>query len=461
MTGTNPQPGDRSTFVNFSPRDEVVAKLNDVLRAQLESATRGNASGPQSWPFRLAARCWNLCGVLFGIFSRIFLLAVIANVPLLQLIGFGYLLDAGGRAARGDRWSLFRESLTRASRLGGILLGAWLLIWPVRIVSGFWLDASIIDPTSEQTAFLKVLQWVFLVATVAHVIAAILCGGKLRYFFWPLVAPFSIFVWLVRRSSATRKILEGALGWLMPKFVADICSVKPIGDWFLPAIFVKKLFVGELYGKSRDAVWDFLAGFEPVRYFLLGLKGFGGTLVWLALPTLLLAGANSEKQGMAGLFLLLGLIVSIPVFTMLPFLQANFAIEGKFRRFFEVRNVLKQFGRAPFAHLLSLLLILVLAVPLFLLKIEQIPAELMWTLSLLFIALGWPSHWLAGWAVRRSAKKEKPVRWWIRYPVQFLAGPVSFAFAVFFFLSRYVSWNGTLSLLENHVFLMPVPFWLG
>jgi len=385
---------------------------------------------------------------------------VIANVPLFQLIGFGYLLDAGGRAARGDRWSLFRDSLARASRLGGILLGAWLLIWPVRLVSGFWLDAYLIDPTSQQTAFLKVLQWVFLVGTIAHVIAAILCGGKLRYFFWPLVAPFSIFVWLVRRSFLTRKILELSLGWLFPKFVADICAAKPIGDWFLPAIFIKKLG-GGLYSKSRDAVWDFLVGFEPVRYFMLGLKGFGGTLIWLALPTLLLAGANSNKTGVAGLCLFLGLIVSIPVFAMLPFLQAHFASDGKFKRFFEVRTVLKQFGRAPFAHLLALLLILVLAVPLFLLKIEQIPAELMWTLSLLFIAFGWPSHWLAGWAIRRSAKKEKSVRWWIRYPVQFLAGPVSFAFAVFFFLSRYISWNGTLSLLENHVFLMPVPFWLG
>jgi hypothetical protein len=98
---------------------------------------------------------------------------------------------------------------------------------------------------------------------------------------------------------------------------------------------------------------------------------------------------------------------------------------------------------------------------LFLLKIEEVPSEFLWSLSLLFIAFGWPSRIIAGWAVGRAAKKEKPVRWWLRYPIQFFAAPIAFAFAVIFYLTRYVSWNGTLSLLENHVFLLPAPFWLS
>ena len=194
---------------------------------------------------------------------------------------------------------------------------------------------------------------------------------------------------------------------------------------------------------------------------MLGLKGLVGTLCWLAIPTLALAGSTSDNQGVAGLCLLIGIVVSVPVFALLPFVQSHFATDGKLKRFFQPLQVMRLFSRAPMAHLFSLFLILVLALPLFLLKVEQVPREFLWTLSLLFIAFAWPSRMLAGWASGRGARKEKPVRWWLRYPIQFFAAPISFLFAVIFYLTRYISWNGTLSLLENHVFLLPAPFWLG
>ena len=58
------------------------------------------------------------------------------------------------------------------------------------------------------------------------------------------------------------------------------------------------------------------------------------------------------------------------------------------------------------------------------------------------------------WAVRGGG------RWWIRWPVAMLAVPISAAFAIILSLTRYVSWNGAFSLIENHVFLLPAPFWL-
>ena len=441
-----------------SSADEIVAELdleNPVAKNELV------AEEGRSWPFRLAGFCWRAGSTLFGVCSTIFLLAVLANIPLLQLIAFGYLLDSSGRAARGQKFRTQFSGIGKATHVGGILLGAWLLLWPMRAAYGFWADAAVIDPSSQQTTFLMVLSWFLTVATIAHIVAAILCGGKLRYFFWPLIAPFSIAIWVVRRSSITRMLLSVTVGWLSPKLVADICNSEPITDWFLPAIFLKRLFTENLFASTRKSFMSFVSDLQLPRYFMLGLKGLFGTLCWLAIPTLALAGSTSDNQGIAGLCLLVGIVVSVPVFALLPFVQAHFATDGKLKRFFEPLQVMRLFSRAPMAHLFSLFLILVLALPLFLLKIEQVPKEFLWSLSLLFIAFGWPSRMIAGWASGRGAKKEKPVRWWLRYPIQFLAAPISFAFAVIFYLTRYISWNGTLSLLENHVFLLPAPFWLG
>ncbi len=442
-----------------SATEEIVAELDldGIVPDPIEMA----AVSGRSWPFRLAGFCSKCFARIFGTCSTIFLLAVLANVPILQLITFGYLLDSSGRAARGQKFRTQFSGIKKATQLGGLLLGAWLLIWPARLVSGFLLDAAIIDPGSAQTNGLRVFHWLLTIGTIGHIFAAIICGAKLRYFFWPLIAPFSLAIWLVRKSSITRKLLSLTVGWLSPKLVADICNAQPITDWFLPAIFVRRLFNENLFEISRIAIWEFVVNLELPRYFMLGLKGLIGTVCWLALPTLMLAGSTSEEPVVAGLCLFIGIVVSVPVFAMLPFVQSRFAADGKLRRFFEPFQVLRMFGRAPMAHLVSLFLILLFALPLFALKIEEVPAEFLWSLSLLFIAFGWPSHMIAGWAVGRAAKKEKPVRWWLRYPIQFFAAPVSFAFAVIFYLTRYISWNGTLSLLENHVFLLPAPFWLS
>ena len=446
-------------FTVAAAPEEIVAELDldGIVADPMELLNEG----VQSWPFRFLGFCSRTCARVFGICSTIFLLAVLANIPILQLITFGYLLDSSGRAARGEKFRAQFSGIRKSIPIGGIVLGAWLLIWPIRLVSGFWMDSAIIDPGSRQTTALMITQVIFSFAIIAHIFAAVICGGKLRYFFWPLIAPFSLAIWVVRRSSVTRKLLSITIGWLSPKFVADICNAQPVTDWFLPAIFLRRLFTEDLFATSKSAVVEFLSDLELGRYFMLGLKGLGGTICWLAIPTLMLAGSTSDKPGLAGLCLLIGIVVSVPVFALLPFVQAHFATDGKLRRFFEPLKVMRLFSRAPIAHLISLFLILLFALPLFLLKIEQVPAEFLWSLSLLFIAFGWPSRMIAGWAVGRSAKKEKPVRWWLRYPIQFFAAPISLVFAVIFYLTRYISWYGTLSLLENHVFLLPAPFWLS
>ena len=250
-----------------SSRDEIVAELDHEVPVSDFLSREGG-----SWPFRAARFCWRVAAKFFGVCSTIFLLAVLANIPLLQLIAFGYLLDSSGRAARGQKFYTQFSGYRKAGHVGGILLGSWLLLWPMRMAYGFWADAAVIDPGSQPTTFLMLLSWFLTIATIAHIVAAILCGGKLRYFFWPLIAPFSIAIWIVRRSSITRKLLSITIGWLSPKFVADICSAEPITDWFLPAIFLKRLFTENLFASTRKSLTGFVSDLQLPRYFMLGLK---------------------------------------------------------------------------------------------------------------------------------------------------------------------------------------------
>ena len=309
---------------------------------------------------------------------------------------------------------------------GGILLGTWLLLIPIRFVSVLAYEAYLIDPNSAQTGFMRFVQITLITLTLAQIFAAWICGGKLRYFFWQLFAPFSFAVWVIRkliRFSAFRSTLNFCLGWLSPNLVTDICNAKPPTDWFVPAILWKKVRERRLYIDARDGLWNFVGSLNLWYYFSFGFKGFVGTLMWMILPTLLLIGATGGDRAINGLAAFLGIMIAIPVFAILPFMQAHYATDGKFIRFFEPWKVLGIFRRAPIAHVLALLIVLALALPLFLLKIEEIPRELMWTLSIVFILFTWPSRIVVGLAYRRGTKRPKGW-WWVRLPIMSLAMPV-------------------------------------
>jgi hypothetical protein len=417
---------------------------------------------PPSWIFRFGSFLKWISSRAFGVVSLVFLLAVAANIPLLQFLSFGYLLEVMGRLARQQRLASALIGLKKASHLGGIILGTWLMLLPIRLVSNFWFEANLIAPTSQQTQVLRFIQIVLTVLIVAHIGAAWLCGGKLRYFFWPVVAPFSFGMWIARRLAGwryARRTLELSTGWFAPRLANDIVKAPPIRDWFLPAIFFRRLVAGNLFVTARNGVWNFVEGLNLPYYFWLGLKGFIGTFLWLLIPTSLIVVSTFTEDGAAILSGLFGVLFAIPVFALLPFIQAHFAKDGQMVRFLEVSKVMRNFGQAPLAHLTALLAALILALPLFFLKIEEIPRELLWTLSIAFILFIWPAKILIGLAYRRGDRRAKSSRWWIRYPVASLTIPISFSYVIIMMFTRYISWNGAFSLFENHVFLLPAPFW--
>src|SRR5262249_23327382 len=141
-----------------------------------------------------------------------------------------------------------------------------------------------------------------------------------------------------------------------------------------------------------DAVWDFCVSLRLPYYFWLGLRGFAGALAWLIVPVSLLAVASRLPPGLAPLVGLVGGALTAVVVVHLPFLQARFADENRFAAMFELGVLRRRFARAPVAFLIALALTLVLAVPLYLLKIEIIPREAAWLPSLLFVVSIFPAR---------------------------------------------------------------------
>jgi hypothetical protein len=146
------------------------------------------------------------------------------------------------------------------------------------------------------------------------------------------------------------------------------------------------------------------------------------------------------------------------VLLYLPFLQAHFAAEDRFRAFFEWRRVRAMFRQAPLAFWCALLITLLFALPLYLFKIEIIPREALWLPGLIFVSFIYPARLLTGWSVGLARRREAPRHWVFRWMARLAAIPVVLFFTFILFMTQYISWYGPESLFEQHAFLTPVPF---
>ncbi len=358
------------------------------------------------WRGTLSALDW-----IFGLAAIVVGLAIISAIPLLNFLSLGYMLECSGRIANSGRFRDGFVGIRKASVLGSIAIFSWLTLLPVRFLSSLWKDAALIDPNSATTQFMQGLLIAFSIVALAHIIWACIRGGRAQHFLWP--APLAFLRWL--RSAPDK------------------------------------------FQTMRDGAVDYPLSLRLPHYFWLGARGFAGGFVWLLLPVTILVLAGQLPKG-PGFFLsfvgILGLTVAV---VYVPFLQAHFAKTGRFRSLFELREVRNSFRKAPFAFWLALLITLLLAMPLYLLKIEMTPQEVAWLPGLFFVASILPARFLAGWAVGRAAKAPNP-RWG---PLQWVARlaiiPIALSYAVWVFLNQYFSWSGALSLLEQHAFLLPAP----
>ena len=357
---------------------------------------------------RAIGRTWDW---LFGAASLIVALAVVATIPILQVLSLGYLLEASGRVARSGRLRDGFVGVRQAARAGSLALGLWLISLPLWLVSSLWSDARLIDPDSSTTRGWFVALLILSVLTVMHGIGACLRGGRLRHFLWP----------------------------------------RPIR-------FFRDFFQRNSYPRIRDAVWDFVVEMRLPYFFWLGLRGLVGAVAWLFIPVTMLAVASRMQPGVGALTGFIGGALLVLVLAHLPFLQARFAAENRLGVMFSLRENRRTFARAPLAFFIALTATLLLALPLYLLKIEILPREAAWLPSLLFVTSIFPARLLVGWACGRARRREMPRHWFWRLGSRLAMLPVVSMYVLLVYFTQYLSWYGVWSLYEQHAFLLPVPF---
>lgn len=348
---------------------------------------------------------------LFGFVSLIFFLALVSAIPVLNLLSLGYLLDSSARVAQSGRVRDGLRGLRGFARAGTITLGIWLWILPVRVMLSFLRDAELVDPASQAVTNLRIFLAVLIVVIGLHLLWALLRGGKARHFLWP--APVKFLQWLGQPKDWAGKFRE---------FSSNLSSLR--------------LF----------AVWK------------TGALGFLGAALWLAVPVgILIGAAQLPNQGLSAVGSLVGgIFLAVAVFYV-PFLQTRFAMTGRFGEFFDRKSVGKLFRRAPIATWIALFATLLFAIPLYLLKIELTPNEVAWLMNIVFVLFILPARLMVGWAVARAERAERDRIWLSRWASRLLAIPVVAGYAIIVWLTQYLSWHGSLGLLEQHAFLVPAP----
>lgn len=397
---------------------ETNAESSDVISPE-PPPRRGlvrKAFGALAWCLR----------TLFDLASLIAGLAVLAVLPIFQLITFGYLLDTAGRLAKGAPLRDALPHLRSAGQIGIVASAVVVLSAPVQLLAHWESVAALISPGSDQAQWLRVGAFVAAAIGLFYLLWALARGGRLRHFLWP---------------EPIRLIKEG---WRPSTYIT------------LP-----------------DRLWDFTVSLELRRYFWIGLRGAVGTLIWLIPAMVIIAANRNGETGLAGVVGAIALLVLGSVLMYLPMLQAHFAAENRLRALFEVKRIRRLFCYAPWAWLVAMTLSLVLLpIPLYLLKIAATPREVVWLPTLLFVAFILPARIASGLAMRRARRiatryddgASKPTGFWnvtSRWMARMSLPAIVGVYLAFVLLSQYTSWDGLGTWVQQHAVLIPIPFFDG
>ena len=455
---------DSSPVGLMSPNSPVEALHPAVVEpwTPQEIVTAETIGGPQiDWPKSWPMKLWyGLCYVLewlFGLASLLASLAVLAAIPIVNLISLGYLLEASGRVARSGRLRDGFIDISKFARIGSLVAGTWLCLLVPRLLSSLATDAWLIDPDGIAARGWRVAQIACTVLVMAHILLAWYSGARLRHFFWPLLAPFQLAARVVF-GRIVGPLVRPLVGAVSPALAEDLFRQRPLAAWFPPAILLAGIRRGQMYVEAREAVWEFVVSLRLPHYFWLGLRGFVGALAWLLLPSLMLMAGTSGRGPVTIVVGYLGALAMAFVLLYLPFLQTHFACANRLSAMFELSEVRTQFRRAPIAYWFALAITLLFALPLYLLKIEPPPRELWWTLTIFFIIFIYPARLFTGWAVGRARHHARPRFFLFRWLARAAAIPVVLFYVFILFFTQYTSFLGPASILEQHAFLVPVPF---
>src|SRR5207249_1654945 len=121
-----------------------------------------------------------------GTLVLIVALAVLATIPVVQLLSLGYLLEVSGRVARTGRLrSGFSVGTAKAAVLGRMAVGISILMIPLWIASSMRFSARLIDPQSRAARGWAVALVLLSLLALLQIASAVLRGGRIRHFLWP------------------------------------------------------------------------------------------------------------------------------------------------------------------------------------------------------------------------------------------------------------------------------------
>lgn len=367
---------------------------------------------PVPWRRPIAFLTWSF-QLLFGLGSLIFLLSVIAAVPVLNLFVLGYLLEVEGRVARSGRLRDAFPLIRVAPRIGSIVLGVYLWTLGLRLLANQSANAYIIDPGGVADRRLAVVSMVVWVLVTIHLCLSLARGGGLTTFIRPIKN----------------------LRWLWARWRA--------GDYLETASKHVQSFASELQFR---------------HHFWLGLRGFVVGMTWLVVPSALYVSATRPEGGAALFTVFIGFLLTL-VFAWLPFLQARFAAENRLRAGFEVRQVKDLFRHAPFAFLFATILVYVLALPMYLFKAVQLPSDAQWPITLIFILSIYPARVATGWVYHRAVqRREQGLKSWLSTRLFVRAGlmfPLLGIYTFILYFTQFIGADGKAELVKHHAFLIP------
>lgn len=352
---------------------------------------------------------------LFAFVSLMLVLAVLAAIPIVNFFVLGYFLNVEGRVARSGKIRDGFPLLDIAPRFVTIAAGIWIFLLPLRFLSSFAADARLIDPGAAADVNFHIGLSIAWVLITTHLIFALARGGS----FWCFVRPFKNIRWTL-----------------------------------------KQLRKGSYFAHADQKIQEFVQRMEIRKHYSLGFRGFAVALLWLFIPTVLFSIAE-EPEGFQILLTVVGGFLLAITLSWAPFLQARFACEGNFSAGMQLREVRSLYAHSPIVWSLSLVVLYVLALPLYLFKAFLLPADAMWLITLIFVVTIYPTRILLGWVYHRAVKKreaEKKAHWTVRWLFGTLIILLLGVFVFILFFTQFLGEEGKLVLFHHHSLLLPAPF---
>ncbi len=376
-----------------------------VLEGKLIAPTGVRLGRPwYAWPFWLLGRSWDLV-------SLSVLLAVVAAAPVIQFASLGYILFAAGRLANGQRWRTALPGLRTAGKLGTFTMLAAISWVPIYVITDLAYSAQLLDPNSLSARGWRFGAFFLAAIWVVHVGWAAMRGGRWWHFLWPA-----------------------------------------------PVRLVRTIWRPSHWSQTSDQLYDLVTSLQFPKLWWLGARATVGALLWTCVPvSLMIIGVRAQKFDAQPLVGAIGAVAMAWVMLYLPLLQVRMAAKNRFTEIFNVLAIRQSSMRAPWFCALSLFVLCGLAIPLYLLRIEATPSELVWAPSLIFVAFMLPAKLLIGAALGYADKRENLRHWMLRWSASAVVFVSVVSYVGALYLAQLIASQGAFVMYFQHALLFPAP----